>query len=642
MKRWLIRMLSIILVTAVFLAPVSTYKAEAFTQEARLAQAKEELVQLALEKEILALVYLTDRYQVRSAGRIDSDIVAEVASGQSVMIHDVEVDAESKVWLKVSFYIGETNYSGYIEREYLACPDELFLQWEEEYGFYAQSEALMTTGDAGVSADIAQFPESYQSALLALKETYPNWVFVKMDVGIDWEKVVDVELNGAKGEYSLIPSTRDPFLQLKPYSSGWAYATKGALEYYLDPRNALTENSIFQFELLSFNSSYHEGCEAALQSFLNNTFMRGNVPLTTMSYAHVFWAIGRETRISPFHLASRVYQEQGQGTSPLISGTYPGYEGYYNYYNFKASGSTNKEVIENGLKYAKEKNWNSPYMALYGGSKLLGSSYINQGQDTLYLQKFDVEAIATNTLIRQYMQNICAPTSEARSIQKLYMNVGALNNVFVFKIPVYKNMPESCPLPVRKFADADRDAWYYSAVEYVYDKGIMQGVGSDQSGLAIFNPMQEIPREQFVTTLYALAGKPQVTAGKTFKDMEAGAYYEKPVWWAESKGIVSGYPDDTFGVGKFITREEIAAILKKYAESNSYDTSGRASIETYPDVAQVNSWAKDAMSWAVYTGMISGKPGENGEGNILAPGGNATRAECAAMLRKFINTYKGD
>ncbi|MBQ7775440.1 MAG: hypothetical protein IJ379_05910, partial [Lachnospiraceae bacterium] len=149
-------------------------------------------------------------------------------------------------------------------------------------------------------------------------------------------------------------------------------------------------------------------------------------------------------------LASRVYQEQGKGTSPLISGTYPGYEGYYNYFNIGASGKTDKEVIENGLAYAKNATppWDTPYHALHFGSKVIGSNYITKGQDTLYLQKFDVDSSNNGLYWHQYMQNICAPTSEAVSIRKLYEETGSLDNMFVFKIPVYNNMPDSAsPLP---------------------------------------------------------------------------------------------------------------------------------------------------------------------------------------------------
>ena len=104
-------------------------------------------------------------------------------------------------------------------------------------------------------------------------------------------------------------------------------------------RNSLTEEGIFQHELLSYNASYHEESVPAIQSFLDNTFMNGKVPGFVESYAYLFWACGKDLNISPFHLASRVLQEQGRnGTSALISGTYSGYEGYYNFLNIRCIG----------------------------------------------------------------------------------------------------------------------------------------------------------------------------------------------------------------------------------------------------------------------------------------------------------------
>ncbi|MFR8844266.1 MAG: hypothetical protein ACLVGL_03950 [Waltera sp.] len=97
-----------------------------------------------------------------------------------------------------------------------------------------------------------------------------------------------------------------------------------------------------------------------------------------MTFSHIFWAIGAEQQVSPFHLAARVYQEQGQGTSPLISGNYPGYEGYYNYFNISASGSTNEQVITNGLNYARNNGWDNAYASILGGANVISANYIKK------------------------------------------------------------------------------------------------------------------------------------------------------------------------------------------------------------------------------------------------------------------------
>ena len=270
-----------------------------------------------------------------------------------------------------------------------------------------------------------------------------------MNTGLDWDTVIYNQLQGGR---SLVYKTFPDYTKAGAYDDGnWFYATEEILEYYMDPRNALTEDGVFQFELLTYNKTYHT--EAAVETFLNNTFMNSSqyAPGTSMTFAHIFWAIGAEEgrEVSPFHLAARVYQEQGQGTSGLISGTYPGYEGYYNYFNVGATGTSTTQVIENGLKYAKEKGWTDAYFSILGGADVISANYIKRGQDTLYLQKYNVNPNGYYALYtHQYMQNISAPTSEGKSMKNLYASANSLENTFVFKIPVYENMPEgACPMP---------------------------------------------------------------------------------------------------------------------------------------------------------------------------------------------------
>lgn len=314
------------------------------------------------------------------------------------------------------------------------------------------------------SADIAAFPQSYQSALEALKASHPTWTFVPVYVSHDWNTVVAKEMQNGR---SLVENSSDNWKEEGAYDQGrWFYASKEILEYYMDPRNALTEDRIFQFEQLSFNEEYHT--EEGLKAFLDNTFMGKGalVPNTVMTYPFLIYACGKheDVRTSPFHLAARIFQEQGSGGSPLISGNWEGcngiYKGYYNYFNIGATGNTNAEIIENGLKYAKEK-WGKEikddsgkviatdqgaYNAIFEGSKFVAKNYIKAGQDTLYLQKYDL--VSASICTHQYMQNIAAPTSEAKKIRNLYNSANTLGSPFVFHIPVYQNMPaQACKEP---------------------------------------------------------------------------------------------------------------------------------------------------------------------------------------------------
>lgn len=416
-----------------------------------------ELAELAKERDMMALIYLCQQYELKAEPALDASVAATADSGQTVYILDASYnEAEKILWVRVSFTKGESTYTGYVQRGYLACSDERFLQWEADFTRTTDVQpqsvpgtSLFVDTDTDVTSDIAQFPESYHEGLMALKEAHPQWIFVPMNTGLDWNTVITEELKGGK---SLVYKSFPDYTKEGAYDDGsWYYASREILEYYMDPRNAMTDSRIFQFELLTYNETYHT--QAAVETFLQNTFMNNkkNAPGTAMTYGHIFWAIGAEEgrEVSPFHLASRVYQEQGQGTSALISGTYPGYEGYYNHFNVGASGTTTEEVIVNGLKYAKEHDWNSAYFSILGGADTISLNYIKKGQDTLYLQKYNVNPNGSYALYtHQYMQNISAPTTEASSIKKLYASADALENSFVFKIPVYKNMPETaCPYP---------------------------------------------------------------------------------------------------------------------------------------------------------------------------------------------------
>lgn len=413
--------------------------------EIDLTKAREALQKLASEQPIMALIYLSDAYEIKAEPDKDSKTVFTAKSGQTVFVEDVACE-KGTFWYRVCLVAAGQNdeiieYVGYVERKHLAYSDERFIAWEKIYlGTLIGTLQLNVGGYQTMSsdyADVAQFPASYHSALNALKKDHPNWTFVKMDTGLDWSTVIYNETNPS--DRNLVYYTYPEAWRGAKYDNTWYCATKEAVEYSMDPRNHFGTPSVFQFELLTYNASYHT--EGSIQTFLNSTFMSGVIPGDSKTYAKAFIEIGKSGGFSPFHLAARVYQEQGAGTSPLISGTYPGYEGYYNYFNIGASGNTDKAVIESGLQYAKEQGWNTRYKSLSGGAGKLAGGYILKGQDTLYLEKFDVDFTYNGLYWHQYMQNLTAPVTEASSIYKMYNNAGSLGSKFVFKIPVYNNMP---------------------------------------------------------------------------------------------------------------------------------------------------------------------------------------------------------
>lgn len=174
------------------------------------------------------------------------------------------------------------------------------------------------------------------------------------------------------------------------------------------------------------------------------------------------------------------------------------------------------------------------------------------------------------------------------------------------------------------YTDVDQDDWFYDAVDYVTDKGIMNGTSK-----TTFAPDLNTTRGMIVTMLYRMEGEPAVTGGVAFTDVAADQYYADAVAWASANGIVNGITKTTFAPDQDVTREQLVAILYRYAQYKGYDVTASASLAGYQDAASVSTYAVPAMQWAVGAGLI------NGIGNDLAPQGDATRAQVATMLMRF-------
>ena len=178
------------------------------------------------------------------------------------------------------------------------------------------------------------------------------------------------------------------------------------------------------------------------------------------------------------------------------------------------------------------------------------------------------------------------------------------------------------PLP---FPDVTEGDWFYDAVRYAYENGLMDGVGDN-----LFAPNSDTTRAQLVTILYRLEGQPAPSGDSGFSDVAAGTWYTDAVAWAAENGIVNGVSETEFAPGKDITREQLATILFRYAEAKGYDVSARADLSAYPDANQIQSYAAESVAWAVAEGLIQGF-----EDNTLRPAGNATRAQIATILMRF-------
>ena len=190
------------------------------------------------------------------------------------------------------------------------------------------------------------------------------------------------------------------------------------------------------------------------------------------------------------------------------------------------------------------------------------------------------------------------------------------------------------------FADVKETSWQYKAVKFALDNKLMAGKKTDAAGKIVFDPEKNMTRAEFIQTLYNKEGKPDVEFEQKFSDVKAGDWFADAIIWASKEGLIAG-KGKIFDVSGNIARQEIAVILHKYAKYNKYDATGSAELLPYGDDEKIASWAQDAMRWAISKGVMKGK----GSGNDLSaykldPTGDATRAECAAMLKNFMDTYQ--
>lgn len=315
------------------------------------------------------------------------------------------------------------------------------------------------------SSKINNYP-GYKELIDKLKKEHPNWNFTILYTGLDWNEVIKNETTEYHGR-NVVPASWSSEWKCKVCGdkpqggSSWRCASEAAVKYYMDPRNWLNDTYVFQFENLGYNGNIQtiQGVQKIISSIkymqgdkVTYTKTDGTKGTLNKSYAQVIMDAAKEAGISPYHLASRIRQEQGTGSTPgaTASGTYSGYVGYYNFLNIKASGSTDTEVNINGLQHAKNNGWTNPEISIKAGAKVLAQNYIKGGQDTIYLQKFDVDNSDGTLYWHQYMQNVAVCLSEGTMARKAYQDLGMLNSPIDFVIPVYENMPRNaCPDPTK-------------------------------------------------------------------------------------------------------------------------------------------------------------------------------------------------
>ncbi|MBQ7296102.1 MAG: fibronectin type III domain-containing protein [Clostridia bacterium] len=324
------------------------------------------------------------------------------------------------------------------------------------------------SADDPFESSIASFPESYKPYLRQLHEKYPTWVFVPFETELDWKTVIDNEYgtknlvdnsasnNSLKsrepGHYN---AAEDKFIYK---DGGFVTANRLAVEYFMDPRNFLNEEGIFQFEQLTFSDAF---TAEDVESVIKGTFMadkiityynaEGELVETDKKYSEVILEAGRQNNVNPCYLASKIRNEVGSEGSASVSGTHSVYPGIYNFYNIGATdgaGAITRGLAwanggENGTATTYGRPWDTPEKSIVGGAKYITEGYIDRGQFTGYLQKFNVNKATGSLYLHQYMTNVTGALSQGYTSYTAYAKTGKLYEKYVFSIPVFNNMPSS-------------------------------------------------------------------------------------------------------------------------------------------------------------------------------------------------------
>lgn len=287
------------------------------------------------------------------------------------------------------------------------------------------------------------FPASYLPYLETLHQAHPTWKFTPVQTGLDWSQAT-AQMTFKTGtntiqKGSVFPAT---FFSVEPgcynyltdtYTAkdgaNFVAASKKAVMYYMDPRNWLTDTGIFMFQ----NNRYHSYQDTDMV----RTILAGNSVLNKSGVAEMFVAAGKQYNVSPTYMASKAITEQGKTTS-MIDGS----QGVYNVFNVGASDLASGGAA-NGIAYAKQQGWTTLQKSINGGAAYIASSFLNNNQDSAYLEHFNVMNGLNKVGTHVYMTAVFGPSSQSSTTYKSYSTNDSLGKALEFDIPVYQNMPSS-------------------------------------------------------------------------------------------------------------------------------------------------------------------------------------------------------
>lgn len=383
---------------------------------------------------------------VRKGNDTSYAVVTQVTQGDVVKVLSVTTNSKGEKWLNINYDLTDLSLSGYVLAEYVDFYKAVSSGTDKEFEEYLTQQ---------------KFPESYKPYLRTLHQLYPEWVFKADHTGLTWSEVYKAQREVGK---SLVSGSKDDSWKsmysgaydwsenkyVEFDSGGWVNASYRVIQHYIDPRNFLNTDSIFQFVSHEYDSSQ---TAKNVKKMVKGTFLDADFTESTRydTYSDLLVYAGKQSGVSPYVLASMILVEQGtKGTGGSISGKVSGYKGYYNYFNIGAYKTSTMSAVQRGLWWAKgagtgattyKRPWNTKARSVVGGALWYADNYVEDGQNTLYYKKFNVVNKAAGLYNHQYMTNIQGADTEARVLKKAYVDI--LDSKFVFNIPVYTGMPST-------------------------------------------------------------------------------------------------------------------------------------------------------------------------------------------------------
>ncbi|MDO5448021.1 MAG: dockerin type I domain-containing protein [Clostridia bacterium] len=529
-------------------------------------------------------------------------------------------------------------------------------------------------------------PTAYIDKLWKLKQQHPNWQFEPMNTGLDWDTVINTEAQPKVNTVWLSTSTAvtrlyadrsvgtytasrglDYTYEVRDQGSGGYYvdASVMAVAAFMNPYYFLDSDvTVLMFENLGWGDLDYNTTVNNIEAMLSGTFMsKSNVNTNYVSasgcvtyvntsgqrvstgdtYAALICTAAKNNKLNPYYLTSKILGEVGTSGSGSTSGTTASYTGYYNYLNVGASDSSSGDAVSNGLSYAKSHGWTSPGAAIEGGAQTIANGYISAGQDTPYLQKFNV-ANGKVTTSHQYMTAINGIHITLQKTYDGYKTAGTLDTVRTFKIPVYKNMPNATGNTIsfsgysqsgtvnRSIATIRTDRNYSAAKTTLSSDTVTLEAGLHNNGSVVqTGTMYYGPLWYKVGSAYVIEDYVEVAANATVKKgatlqlntSQSSGSTEKPRFMSWDKriatvnanGVVTGVSEGTTKVVAYLANGSFAVVNITVSNSGSGGSTGITS-STY----SINSAAKFISKIPIGTTVGTLKAGISGSVTVTKNG----------------------